>query len=115
MNSYNFKNILKSFKDSKKTVDESKKIISYKEVINEKLKNNKNEKSILRHFDEIEEERKEWFKERNKSLNDEKNNVDKPNDISEITGDELINEAIPEEFQLELSEKLWEITVDPKK
>ena len=113
MNSYNFKNVLKSFKEGKKSTEETKKIISYKEVINEKLKNNKNEKSILRHFDEIEEERKEWFKERNKSLNIEKNG--EKVDMSEITGDKLINESLPEDFQLELSEKVWEITVDPKR
>jgi hypothetical protein len=121
MNSYNFKNVLKSFKESKKNIDESKKIVSYKEVIIEKLKNNKNEKSILRHFDEIEEERKEWFKERNKCLNIEKNIISEESEnktdekeISEITGDKLINDIIPQEFQLDLSEKIWEVTVDPK-
>lgn len=113
MNSYNFKNVLKSFKEAKKTTDDSKKIISYKEVISEKLKNKKNEKSILRHFDNVEEERKEWFKERNKSLNLEKNGIKE--DIEEITGDDLISKDIPENFELDISEKVWEVTVDPKK
>jgi hypothetical protein len=112
MNSYNFKNVLKSFKEAKKTTEDSKKIVSYKEVINEKLKNNKNEKSILRHFDEVEEERKDWFKERNKSLNLEKNGI--KHEIEEIIGDDLITKEIPENFELDISEKVWEITVDPK-
>lgn len=125
MNSFNFKNVLKSFKESKKNIDETKKIISYKEVIEDKLKNNKNEKSILRHFDQIEDERKEWFNERNKSLNNVKDEVEKPNEedssqdkdlnLGELTGDILFEENIPEDLKTEISEKVWEVTVNPKK
>jgi hypothetical protein len=119
MNSFNFKNVMKSFKESKKIKDdESKKIISYKEVIEDKLKYNKNEKSILRHFDEIEEERKEWFKQRNKSLNEklnkEESKVDE-NELSEITGDKFITNTPEKDFKVEICEKVWEVTVDPKK
>ena len=125
MDSYNFKNVLKSFKASRPTNNDSK-ITSYKEVIEEKLKSNKNEKSILRDFDKIEENRIEWFKERNKSLNIEKNlpdkikqdggneELDRKNYDENLTDIDIITSDIPNNFEINLCKKDWTVTCDPK-
>jgi hypothetical protein len=117
MNSYNFKNVLKNFKETKGK-EKKEEVVKYKDVIEEKLKCNNND-SVFRKFDEVEEERKEWFKKRNDNLN--KNLDDKMKEKSSHlqpdkndSGDEIDESNIPKEFELDVNKKEWKVTVNPK-
>jgi pre-mRNA-splicing factor 18 len=142
MENINFKNAMKAHKDQKNSMqankNDNKKFIKYSDVIKEKIKENKTEKSILRNFEEIEKEQEQWFKLRNEQLNKEKEKI---NDVDEInkkhnekdtgkkqsdnTGNvdkDILNEDIisvnansEENYASDTSEKAGiKITVDPK-
>jgi hypothetical protein len=131
MNSFNFKNALKNFKESKQK-ETKEELILYKDVIKEKLKENKKEDSILKKFDDVEEVRNEWTKKRNDLLNAQKDkkmkvmnineiepsnnniNTDKNNDLLSLSSDNIDEANVPKEFEITVNKKEWKITVDPK-
>jgi hypothetical protein len=126
MNSFNFKNALKSFKEAKEKDPKTEEIVKYKDIIDEKLRSNKKEESILKKFDEIENERKEWFKKRNENLNKDLDNKMQSKDFNineptvedkdeHISGDELSESNLPKDFDLTINKKEYKVTVDPKR
>lgn len=91
MKSLDFKGAMMQLKDQKNktTSDNGKKFVRYGDVIKEKIKENKVEKTILKNFEDIEAEREEWVKMRNISMNREKDNnillqthLDKTNNLN---------------------------------
>jgi len=74
MKSLDFKSAMMQLKEqkTKTSSDNGKKFVKYSDVIKEKIKENKVEKTILRNFEELEGEREEWVKMRNTSINIEK-------------------------------------------
>jgi hypothetical protein len=128
MNSFNFKNALKNFKETKEKEIQKGDLILYKEIIDEKLKNNKKDDSIIKKFDDIEEERNEWSKKRQELLNKEKelkmankqmsiNEIkpsDKNPDVDSILSDNLSESNIPKEFEISVNKKEFKTTFVPK-
>jgi pre-mRNA-splicing factor 18 len=76
MKSLDFKSAMNQLKEQKNktAIENGKKFVRYSDVIKEKIKENKVEKTILKNFDELEREREEWIKMRNITMNKEKDN-----------------------------------------
>jgi pre-mRNA-splicing factor 18 len=118
MDKFNFKNSLDKLKEQNKKLTTDKKYVRYGDVMNEKIKQNKVEKTILKSFDDIEKEREDWFRIKNDKLNKEKEekkdkiNVECEEDINvEIKNEIEIGKDISTEIK---KKKEWAITINPK-